>query len=385
MGENLSDLKNMYKTVNAGDYPDELPLELVKEMDLRYGENPNQPGAEYKFKGSTIADLTNIQLLKSGKGGLSATNVMDVIRAMEILKFFNHPSVCVMKHIIPSGFATQYQDNSLKDIYKNARDADARSAFGSVVVFNREVDKETAEEIMTSYVEAVAAPGFQKEAEDILSEKKNMRLLTFENLDKVPKFAGDDTTGLFDVKIMGAGRLIIQKPYLCKIKDPSDLITHPTINTDEKEVSVKREPSIQELQDLLTSWYINLGVRSNGVVIVKNGVSLSIGSGQQERVGAVEQAILKAYQKAMDRENIEYDSLNVIASKEKLSENPLKGAVISSDGFFPFRDSVDLIANQGITAIIQPGGSVKDLEVVEAANDHDMAMVYTTERCFAHF
>lgn len=385
MAENVSDLKNMYRTVNAGEYPAALALQLEKETDLRYGENPNQPGAAYRFKGAKIADLTDIQLLKSGKGGLSSTNLMDVIRAMEILKFFGSPSVCVMKHIIPSGFATQYNNNSLKEIYKNARDADARSAFGSVVVFNKEVDKETAEEIMTSYVEAVAAPGFQKEAEDILSAKKNMRLLTFKNLDKIPKFAGDDTTGLFDIKIMGAGRLVIQKPYLCRIKEPGDLMMHPMIKKEDKEVSVKREPSLQELQDLLTSWYINLGVRSNGVVIVKNGVSLAIGSGQQERVGAVEQAILKAYQKAMDRENIKYDPLNIMASKEKLSENPLKGAVISSDGFFPFRDSVDLIAAQGITAIIQPGGSVRDLEVVEAANDHNMAMVFTAERCFAHF
>lgn len=385
MVENVSDLKKMYRTVNAGEYPDEMNLSLTKETDLRYGENPNQPGAEYSFKDASIAKLTNIELLKSGKGGLSATNIMDVVRAMEILKYFDEPSVSVMKHIIPSGFATQCDNNTIKEIYKNARDADARSAFGSVVVFNREVDKETAEEIMTSYVEAVAAPSFDKAAEEVLSAKKNMRLLTFDNLDKIPKFAGDSTDGIFDVKIMGAGRLIVQKPYLCKIKTKDDLIIHPMIKNEDKEISVKKDPTEQEMKDLLTSWYINLGVRSNGIVIVKDGVTLAVGSGQQERVGAAEQAIMKSYQKAMDRENIEYDSLNVMASISKLSENPLKGSVISSDGFFPFRDSIDLLAKQGITAVIQPGGSVKDFEIVEAANDHNMSMVFTTERCFNHF
>ena len=136
---------------------------------------------------------------------------------------------------------------------------------------------------------------------------------------------------------------------------------------------------------MLTAWYINIGVRSNGIVIVKNGTTLAVGSGQQERVGAVEQAILKAYQKAMDRADIKYDAMDVIASKEKLKKNPLEGAALASDGFFPFRDSVDLITKHGISAVIQPGGSVRDLEVIEAVNEHNMAMVFTTERCFGHF
>jgi phosphoribosylaminoimidazolecarboxamide formyltransferase/IMP cyclohydrolase len=377
----INDLKKIYRTVNSGDFPEEITLNLKKVNDLRYGENPNQPGAIYKF-GDGLAELTNLRLLKSGKGGPSATNILDVTHALEILKFFDNASCAVMKHLIPSGFST---DDELVEVYKKARGADARSAFGSVVVFNREVDKKTAEEIMTSYVEAVAAPSFEKEAEEILSSKKNMRLFLFSNLDKIPKFSGDDVKGIFDLKVMNTGNLVVQVPYLSKIRSGDDLILKPMIENEDGEIGVNREPTEQELKDLLTAWYINIGVRSNGIVIVKNGTTLAVGSGQQERVGAVEQAIIKAYQKAMDRAGISYNSMNVVAEKEKLSENPLKGAVLASDGFFPFRDSIDTVKDHGISAVIQPGGSVRDLELIEAVNEHDMAMVFTTERCFGHF
>ncbi len=377
----INDLKKIYRTVNSGDFPEEIILNLKKVDDLRYGENPNQPGAIYKF-GNGLAELINLRLLKSGKGGASATNILDVTHALEILKFFEGVSCAVMKHLIPSGFST---GDELVEVYKKARDTDARSAFGSVVVFNKEVDKKTAEEIMTSYVEAVAAPSFEKEAEEILSSKKNMRLFLFSNLDKIPKFSGDDVRGIFDLKVMSTGNLVVQVPYLSKIKGRDDLILQPMIENEDGEIGVNREPTEQELKDLLTAWYINIGVRSNGIVIVKNGTTLAVGSGQQERVGAVEQAIIKSYQKAMDREGIDYNSMNVVAEKDKLSENPLKGAVLASDGFFPFRDSIDTVKDHGISAVIQPGGSVKDLELIEAVNEHGMAMVFTTERCFGHF
>jgi len=377
----INDLKKIYRTVNSGDFPEEIILNLKKVDDLRYGENPNQPGAIYKF-GNGLAELINLRLLKSGKGGASATNILDVTHALEILKFFEGVSCAVMKHLIPSGFST---GDELVEVYKKARDTDARSAFGSVVVFNKEVDKKTAEEIMTSYVEAVAAPSFEKEAEEILSSKKNMRLFLFSNLDKIPKFSGDDVRGIFDLKVMSTGNLVVQVPYLSKIKGRDDLILQPMIENEDGEIGVNREPTEQELKDLLTAWYINIGVRSNGIVIVKNGTTLAVGSGQQERVGAVEQAIIKSYQKAMDREGISYNSMNVVAEKDKLSENPLKGAVLASDGFFPFRDSIDTVKDHGISAVIQPGGSVKDLELIEAVNEHGMAMVFTTERCFGHF
>ncbi|MBR9690611.1 IMP cyclohydrolase [Candidatus Woesearchaeota archaeon] len=383
----VNDLKKIYRKANEEyDYPKNLKIELVKESDLRYGENPNQPAALYKFKGSSIAKLTNLNLLKSGKGGLSGANLMDVTRAIEILKYFQKPSCAVMKHCIPSGFATQDGSKELVEIYKKARDADARSSFGCLIVFNTKVDKKTAKEIMTSFVEAVAAPQYEDEAVEILSEKRSMRLISFENFDKIPKFEGDNTNGIFDLKVMATGRIVVQTPYLTKIKSGDYLVRTPTITTKQGEkISVNRKPTSQEEEDLLTSWYVNLGVRSNGIVIVKDGVTLAVGSGQQERVGAVEQAIQKAYQKEMDRQRIKYEPMKIMDFVDKLKKNPLKGAVISSDGFFPFRDSIDLLAKVGITAVIQPGGSINDSEVIKAVNENEMSMVFTTERCFGHF
>lgn len=389
-GIDVTNITRTYRTRVKCDLPDKLIVELEKESDLRYGENPNQPGSIYRLKGNSIADIVEINLVKEGKEGLSATNFMDVVRALDILKFFDKPSVAIMKHNIPSGFATQFENNSLCEIYKMARDADARSAFGSVVVMNRALDVQTAEEIIKTYVECVAAPGFEDGTIEILSRKKDIRALCFSNLDKIPKFIGDNVEGLYDIKFLPTGRAIVQKPYLSRIKSYEDLILNPSVkridkNGIEKEYVVERRPTESELRDLLTAWYVNIGVRSNGIVFVKNGVTLAISSGHQERVGAVEHAIIKAYQKAMDRENIHYDPLEGASSRSKLSKNPLEGAVVSSDAFFPFRDSIDLIARVGIKAIIQPGGSINDHEIIEAVNEHKIAMVYTLERCFGHF
>ncbi len=384
-GTDVNNMKRAYRTAVAGEFPDRLTVELEKEGDLRYGENPNQPAATYRLRGTSLPELTDIRVVKSGKGGLSATNLMDVTRALETLKFFPNPSVSVMKHVVPSGFATKFQGNSLDDIYTKARDADARSAFGSVVVLNRPLDKATAEAIMSTYVEVVAAPEYEERTMDILGRRKDIRVATFSNLDRLPKFTGDDTEGLYDLKVLPTGRVIVQKPYLSSIRGPDDLITDSLVRKDGSEYVVKRDPTLEELEDLLTAWYVNVGgVRSNGIVFVKDGVTVAVGSGQQERVGAIEQAIIKAYQKAMDREGVEYDPLEGTLLRNRLSLNPLYGAVMSSDAFFPFRDSIDRIARVGVTGVIQPGGSIRDYEVIQAVNEHGMTMAYTLERCFSH-
>lgn len=171
-GTDVTNKVRMYRTAVDCALPDNLNISLEKEANLRYGENPNQPAALYKFKGTSLADFTNIRLVKSGKEGLSATNMMDITKALEMLKFFAKPSVAVMKHVNPSGFATQYNNNSLDQIYCAARDADARSAFGSVVVFNKPVDKTTAEAILSTYVECIAAPDYEQNALSLLEQKK---------------------------------------------------------------------------------------------------------------------------------------------------------------------------------------------------------------------
>lgn len=389
-GTDVTEMKRTYRTAVSGEFPSRLSLELSKESDLRYGENPNQPAAIYRFADSGIAESTDIRLAKSGKGGLSATNMMDVTRALDILKFFDVPAVSVMKHTIPSGFARQNSGQDLATLYRSARDADARSAFGSIVVFNRPLDKESAEAVLETYVEGVAAPEYEEGVMPLLEQKKDLRVIQYSYLAALPAFKGCNTHGLYDVKGLPTGRALVQAPYLTSIRSASDLITDPLVrwkdDTKQDRVSVvARDPNPRELEDLLTAWYVNLGVRSNGIVIVKDGVTLAVGSGQQERVGAVEQAIVKAYQKALDRVGISYDPIDGAVARGQLNENPLKGAVVSSDAFFPKRDSIDHFGRHGLSAIIQPGGSIRDGEIIDAVNEYNIAMVFTLERCFGHF
>src|SRR3989338_1765156 len=182
-GTDVSAMKRTYRTGIEGDFPDELILRFHKEADLKYGENPMQPAAVYRLQDNKVAELTNIRLAKSGKGGLSATNFMDVTRAMDILKYFQAPSVAVMKHLVPSGFAT-HKVESLDNIYRKARDADARSAFGSIVVFNRPVDRDCACALLESYVEGIAAPEYEEGAMGILEGKKDLRVMKYSHLDR---------------------------------------------------------------------------------------------------------------------------------------------------------------------------------------------------------
>lgn len=384
-GTDVTDMKRAYRTVVEGGLPDSFSVRLAKESDLRYGENPNQSAGMFRDARSGLAELTDIKMAKSGKGGLSATNYMDVTSALNVLKFFDAPAVAVMKHLVPSGFARQYGGNDLASIYEAARDTDARSAFGSVVALNRPLDKATAEAITSTYVEGVAAPEFEEGVMDILERKKDIRVISFSNLDEVPKFIGDGGGGVYDIRTLPTGRVLVQQPYLSSIRGPTDLIFDSLVKKGDKSYIVNRDPTFGEVADLMTAWYVNLGVRSNGIVFVKDGVTVAVGTGQQERVGAIEHAVVKAYQKAMDREGIVYDPIDGAAQRHALSENPLDGAVMSSDAFFPFRDSIDVVAAHGVSAVIQPGGSTNDSEVIEAVNEHGMSMTFTRERCFGHF
>lgn len=410
MPRDISDMKRNYRTAVAGEFQDELSIGLVRDpnLELRYGENPMQPAAVYRFKGTSLAELTDIRLAKTGKGGISAINLMDVLRAMDILKYFERPSVAVMKHNIPSGFATASPSvvfDGLASLYRQARDADRRSAFGSVVVFNRPVSKLTAETIMETYVEGVAAPEYEQGAMEVLERKKDLRVMLFSNLDKLPRFVVDDTEGLYDIKVLPTGRAVVQKPYLTSIRGVGDLVLEGLVrDLKGEEHIVQRQPDKIELEDMLTAWYVNFGVRSNGIVLVQGGVTLAIGSGQQERIGAIEQAIEKAYQKSYDREGLDYDHLKGVNEIGENGFTPdgneyevLNGAVCSSDAFFPFRDSIDTLARVGVKAVIQPGGSTGSIdkernivvggdgEVIDAVNEHKMAMAFTLERCFGHF
>jgi len=228
---------------------------------------------------------------------------------------------------------------------------------------------------MESFIEGVIAPDFDEEALKILrqnegTKKRNnaIRLAKVKNMDTIPKYIGDDVTGYYNIRNLVDGSMTLEIPYLTRVQSAEDFVSDPMIpNTnpeknDGKDIMVKRQPTESELDDCLTAWYVNINVRSNGIVFVKNGAAIAVGTGEQERIGAVEQAIDKALKKGHD----------------------LKGAVMSSDAFFPQRDSIDTVAEKGVTAVVWPAGSMQDAAVIQAANDHDIALMATLERCFLH-
>ncbi|MCA1901472.1 MAG: IMP cyclohydrolase [Candidatus Hydrogenedens sp.] len=371
--KNKIDLKAMYRTKTEGSFPESINVlgkQWIKVEDLRYGTNPHQPAAFYRPADGTNIFLGAYQILKTGKSGLSQTNLEDLHHAFGILKYLQKPACAVMKHCNPSGVAIQQEGQTLADVYRRARDADSQAAFGGVVAFNVEVDEATAIEIMQTVIEGVSAPSFTPEALSVFNDfekyKKNkeIRIIKVPPLDLLPKYIGDSIT-TWEMKVFDDGSIVLAQPYLTKIRSANDFIKasveHPKKGKIESEVI----PSQQELEDLLFAWYINIHVRSNGVVIVKNGQTLAVGTGQQDRVGAVEQAIEKAKKKYKGSETLD-------------------GAVLASDGFFPFPDAVETAVREGIHAIVQPGGSVNDYDVIEFANRVGVAMLFTGERCFSH-
>ncbi|MEN6521455.1 MAG: IMP cyclohydrolase [Armatimonadota bacterium] len=368
----MADYKAKYFSRNEGEFPDEITVidtKYTKVDDLRYGTNPHQAAAYYRPKGSSGLPFADMEILKTGKSGLSETNLSDIHHGISIVKYFVNPACAVMKHLNPSGAAVAGAGDVQLDAYIRARDADSRAAFGGTVCLNTPLDAATAEEIMQSVVEVVAAPDFEDGALDVLNDfekfKKNreLRAIRVPGIAALPKFVGDPAAPT--IKVLGDGSLILAEPLLTKIRTAADLLPAVTDHPKQGHFEIARVPTEREYDDLIFSWYVNLNVRSNGVVIARDGVTLAVGTGEQDRVGAVEQAIDKAKRKFV-------------------GDADLKGAVLSSDGFFPMRDSIDVCAATGITAIVQPGGSVRDWEVIQAANEHGIAMVFTDERIFSH-
>ena len=353
-------------------FPDEVDIlgtSYVKVEDLRYGTNPHQGASFYRPKDSAGLPFADMEQLRSGKSGLSETNYGDLNHGANIVKYFDRPACAVMKHLNPSGAAVQSGKQNLESVYVRARDADAVAAFGSTVVFNTKLDAATAGQIMTSVVEVVAAPDFDDAAPAVLSDhatykmNKEIRIIRLPDLMSLPKWVGDDAAPT--IKTLMDGSVVVAEPLLTKVKSGSDLILASTEHARHGKFAIETSPTAAQVDDLLFSWYVNLNVRSNGVVIAKNGVTLAVGTGQQDRVNAVRQAIAKARERFKGDESLE-------------------GAVMSSDAFFPFRDSVDAAAEAGIKAIVQPGGSVRDWDSIQACNEHGISMVFTGERCFSH-
>ena len=381
MATDVSSFKDAYKTAIKADFPEYAKLVLGTEeinlravpIALRYGTNPHQPFAAYAPVDAALS-VGNLRMLKGGKAGLSLTNLQDMSQALNILKYFRK-ACTVMKHLNPCGFKVETNGESLADMYRTARACDERSAFGSIVGFNDVVDEETAEEIMKTFVEGVIAKGYTQRALEILKRNEgtkklnnSIRVAEADNMDSIPRYVGDNVKGIYNIRNLVDGTLTFEIPYLTRIRSAADFITDPMIpNSDPsknngKDYVVQTKPTEKQLDDCLTAWYLNINVRSNGIVFVKDGAAIAVGTGEQERVGAVEQAIDKAKKKG----------------------HSLDGAVLSSDAFFPSRDCIDAVAKEGVTAIVWPAGSLSDNIVIEAANEHEIALMATLERCFLH-
>ncbi len=319
------------------DFPRTINLQFNQKQVMRYGENPHQKAAfftEQEPAAGTISSATQLQ----GKE-LSYNNIADTDAALECVKQFNESAACVIvKHANPCGVAVA---DSILEAYEKAYQTDPESAFGGIIAFNRPLDAVTAQAIVDrQFVEVIIAPGVDDQALAIIASKKNLRLLdSGQWLETV-----EDRQ---DFKRVNGG-LLVQNV-------DNELYTGLTVVT-------KRQPTEQEMSDLLFTWQVAKFVKSNAIIYGKNNMTIGVGAGQMSRVNSARIAAIKAEQAGLD----------------------VAGSVMASDAFFPFRDGLDNAANVGVRAVIQPGGSMRDEEVIQAANEHDIAMVFTAMRHFRH-
>ena len=308
---------------------------------------------------------------------------------MNILRYFvDKPTAVIVKHNNPCGVA---QSDSLADAYIKANLADRVAAFGGCIAVNRSVDRETAEAISKQYAEVVAAPDFEQGVIDIFAKKKNLRIIRIGNMDRLHTFVGKRCV---EFKSLIDGGIIAQWSFVPSTRSKEDLIL-AGCEYKGKEYRINRKPEPKEYEDMLFGWLVESGVTSNSVIYVKNLVTVGIGTGEQDRVGVAEIARDKAYRKlaecyCFEIHGIAYNELNdsikraEIDDKVAAEKGGLIGAAMVSDAFFPFRDGVDVGIREGITSVIQPGGSENDYQSIEACNETDVTMVYTGQRSFKH-
>lgn len=327
-----SAISNYFDSIVDDEPSTQFNISLPLSQELRYGENPHQKAAVYGNQQDAIDCFHGKQL--------SYNNYLDVDAALNIISDFKtgKPACAIIKHTIPCGVGI---GESLNEAYERAFSTDTVSPFGGIVVVNQELDVETAQSIDKIFTEIIIAPSFSEEAKELLIQKKNRRLIRI----KETSNAGSGTT--------------FRSIFGGLLKQDSD--TEP-FDESEFKVVTSRKPSEAEMQDLLFSWKVVRHVKSNAIVYAKDGRTLGIGSGQTSRVDSSEIAVAKA-------------------KKEGL---PLEGSAIASDAFFPFSDGVEAAAEAGVTAVIQPGGSIRDEEVIAKANEHDMTMIFTGKRHFKH-
>jgi phosphoribosylaminoimidazolecarboxamide formyltransferase/IMP cyclohydrolase len=424
----------MYKTIMSDNFPPEMTIsfgdqklvyrkrswkipeegsgELI-EKGLRYGENPDQQAAMYQMVSGNLM-LAGVAFIEPGNGLVSAitedqmiqagkhpgkTNFTDLDNALNILKFLmDRPAAAIMKHNNPCGVA---YGKTVATAYERANMADRIAAFGGCLVLNRPMDKQTAELANANYLEVVAAPEYDEGVITILSKRKNLRIIRLEKINELEKYRD---MSVVEFKALIDGGLIVQQSQKNAIRKKEDFQEAKTLYKG-KEYKIGRIPTIEEYDDMLFGWNVEQGITSNSVIYVKDGVTVGIGTGEQDRVGVAEIAIFKAYTKYADalcfkKYGIPYKTFELEAVQGKRDQAALReideqtnkdkggliGSTMVSDAFFPFRDGVDVGIKEGISAIVQPGGSDRDFDVITACNEANpkVTMVFTGQRVFKH-
>ena len=312
---------------------EDFSLTFTKHSDLRYGENPHQSAAAYKVSEGKDYNILNAHIRQGKK--LSYNNIMDADGALACVKEFDKPACVIVKHANPCGVAI---GKNILEIYSRAFKADSLSAFGGIVAFNRKCTKEVAQEITSVFVEIVLAPSFEVEALEIFKKKKNLRILEVGAFSK--------RTSKLEVRNIDGGILVQE-------------VDTKTLYENDLQIVTAKKPTKKNIEDALFTWKVLRHAKSNGILIAKDGATVGLGAGQVSRVDAVHMALRKG---------------------GKL----VKGGVLASDAFFPFRDSIDAIKDSGISMVMQPGGSIRDQEVINACNEYGISMVFTGTRCFKH-
>jgi phosphoribosylaminoimidazolecarboxamide formyltransferase/IMP cyclohydrolase len=413
------DLKKMYRTIMDDHFPPNMEISFVDQdkrqtlfyekvswvidevqKGLRYGENPGQEAAQYRLTNGNLVLgdsqtiqagqylASDIELLQSGKHP-GKTNLTDADNSLNILRYFvDKPTVVIVKHNNPCGVA---RADTLEEAYVKANLADRVAAFGGCISLNRAVDKATAEAITNQYAEVVVAPDFEEGVMAVFEQKKNLRVIRISNIDRLQSFVGQRCV---EFKSLIDGGHIVQWSFVPTTLTPADLSVAET-EYKGKTYRVDREPTDKEYDNLLFGWLVESGITSNSVIYVKDEVTVGIGTGEQDRVGVAEIARDKAYRKLADRycfeaHGIPFNDLKDDDKKKEINarvtaeKGGLIGAAMVSDAFFPFRDGIDVGLTEGITSVIQPGGSGNDYQSIEACNEVGATMVYTGQRSFKH-
>ncbi len=430
----MADLKKMYKTIMDDNFPDQMTIkfgdqtliyrkrawkipdektgELI-EKGLRYGENPDQQAALFELVNGNlvlggcsyispgnglVSGITEDDMIQAGKHP-GKTNLTDLDNALNILKFLSAgPAATIMKHNNPCGVA---YGKTVSEAYDRANMADRIAAFGGCLVVNRAMDKVCAEMVSGNYLEVVGAPDFEEGVVEILAKRKNLRIVRINKIGDLEKYR---STRFVDFKSLLDGGIIVQQSPLNRIKTKGDFLPAKTLYKG-KEYEIERQPSDREYADMLFGWSVEQGVTSNSVLFVKEGATVGIGTGEQDRVGVAEIAVFKAYTKYADalcfrKYGMPYKTFELEASMGKRDASALReideitkkdkggliGSTMVSDAFFPFRDGVDVGIKEGIAAIVHPGGSERDFESIEACNQAvpKVTMVFTGQRAFKH-